>query len=69
MQTARNVARSGRVVLVFSFEHYAVLSIEKSRTGQTGGDVEFYKHFDQSRFEPDGRVVTEQLVDERIYTE
>ncbi|MBA2464048.1 MAG: AAA family ATPase [Nocardioidaceae bacterium] len=51
------------------FKHYAVLSIEKSRTGETGIDMEFYKRFDQSRFESEGRIVTEQLVDERVYTE
>jgi hypothetical protein len=46
-----------------------VLSIEKCRTGETGIDMEFYKRFDQSRFESDGHIVTEQLVDERVYTE
>jgi len=51
------------------FKQYAVLSIEKSRTGETGIDMEFYKRFDQSRFESDGHIVTEQLVDERVYTE
>lgn len=51
------------------YKHYAVLSIEKSRSGQTGVDLEFYKRFDQSRFETDGRVVTETLVDERVFTE
>ena len=50
-------------------EAHAVLSIEKSRTGKTGIDMEFYKRFDQSRFESDGHIVTEQLVDERVYTE
>ncbi|WP_223164019.1 DnaB-like helicase C-terminal domain-containing protein [Nocardioides mesophilus] len=51
------------------FKHYAVLSIEKSRTGKTGIDMEFYKRFDQSRFESEGRIVSEQLVDERVFTE
>ncbi len=51
------------------FKHYAVLSIEKSRTGETGIDLEFAMRFDQSRFDSDGRRVTEQLVDERVFTE
>lgn len=51
------------------YKHYAVLSIEKSRTGKTGIDLEFHKRFEQSRFDPDGQVVVEQLVDERVYTE
>ena len=54
---------------VDKYKHYAVLSVEKSRSGKTGVDLEFYKRFEQSRFEPDGRVVTEQLVDERVFTE
>ena len=51
------------------FKLFAVLSVEKSRTGRTGIDMEFAMRFDQSRFEVEGRIVTEQLVDERVYTE
>lgn len=51
------------------FKSYAVMSVEKSRTGVTGVDVEFLMRFDQSRFDPDGHVVAEQLVDERVFTE
>jgi len=51
------------------FRQWAVLSVEKNRSGRGGVDLEFRKRFDQSRFETDGKIVTEQLVDERIFTE
>ena len=51
------------------FRHWAILSIEKNRSGQTGIDLEFRKRFEQSRFETDGHIVTEQLVDERVFVE
>ncbi len=54
---------------VDKFRNWAVLSIEKNRSGRTGVDLEFAKHFDQSRFDSSGRVVTEQLIDERVFTE
>ena len=51
------------------FRQWAVLSIEKNRNGQSGIDMEFQKRFEQSRFDTDGRIVTEQLVDERVFVE
>lgn len=51
------------------FKQWAVLSVEKNRSGRGGVDLEFRKRFEHSRFEVDGNVVTEQLVDERIFTE
>jgi replicative DNA helicase len=51
------------------FRQWAVLTVEKNRSGRTGVDMEFFKRFDQSRFETDGRLVSEQLVDERVFTE
>ena len=51
------------------FHSWAVLTIEKSRSGVTGIDLEFPKRFDQSRFESQGRVVAEKLVDERVFVE
>jgi len=54
---------------VEQFRSWAVLSVEKNRSGVTGVDLEFLKRFDQCRFETTGRPVTEQLVDERIYVE
>jgi replicative DNA helicase len=51
------------------FRHWAILSIEKNRSGQTGIDMEFQKRFEQSRFETEGQIVAEQLVDERVFVE
>ena len=51
------------------FKHWAVISIEKSRSGVTGVDLEFPKRFDQSRFETKGQLVREKLMDERVFTE
>ncbi len=51
------------------FQHWAVLSVEKNRNGKAGVDLEFQKRFEQARFETEGRLVTEQLVDERVFVE
>ena len=51
------------------FKHWAVLSIEKNRSGMHGVDLEFQKRFEQARFETSGQVVTEQLVDDRVFVE
>ncbi|MGH3330156.1 MAG: DnaB-like helicase C-terminal domain-containing protein [Nocardioidaceae bacterium] len=51
------------------FRQWAVLSIEKNRNGRDGVDLEFQKRFDQGRFEPEGQVVVEQLVDERVFVD
>lgn len=51
------------------FRQWAVLSIEKNRSGRGGVDLEFRKRFDQSRFETEGKIVGEQLVDDRVFTE
>jgi replicative DNA helicase len=51
------------------FKHWAVLSIEKNRSGLTGVDMEFPKRFEQSRFDTQGQLVREKLVDERVFVE
>ena len=51
------------------FKALAVCSIEKNRSGLDGIDLEFRKHFDQGRFEANGDVVTEQLLDERVFVD
>lgn len=51
------------------FRQWAVLSLEKNRSGRGGVDLEFRKRFDQGRFDTEGGLVSEQLVDERIFTE
>ncbi len=51
------------------FRQWAVLSVEKNRFGRDDVDLEYRMRFDQGRFEPEGRQVTEQLIDDRIFTE
>lgn len=51
------------------FRSWVVLTLEKNRNGVDKVELEFLKRFEQGRFDPQGRQVTEQLVDERIYVE
>lgn len=51
------------------FRDWAVLSIEKNRGGLARIDMEFRKHFAQARFDSDGQLVREQLVDERVFAD
>lgn len=51
------------------YQHWVVVSIEKNRSGRDAVDLEFQKRFEQSRFEPKGKIVTEKLVDARVFTE
>ncbi len=48
------------------YREYAVVSIEKNRSGVDRIDLEFRKRFAQGRFDRAGGAVAEQLVDERI---
>jgi replicative DNA helicase len=49
------------------FRHWVVMSIEKNRSGADHLELEFQKRFEQGRFEPEGRVVEEQLIEERVF--
>ena len=51
------------------FKSWSVLTVEKNRSGATGGEVEFRKHFESGRFVPEGQAVSEKLVDERVFTQ
>jgi replicative DNA helicase len=51
------------------FHGSVVVSIEKNRAGRDKIDLEFRKRFEHGLFDPAGRPVTEQLVDERIFVE
>jgi replicative DNA helicase len=51
------------------FRGWVVLTIEKNRSGRSLIDLEFQKRFENGRFDTAGRVVTEQLVDERVFVE
>lgn len=48
------------------FREWVVWSVEKNRGGPTLVDLEFRKDFTHFRFDPDGGLVTEKLVDERL---
>jgi replicative DNA helicase len=49
-----------------SFHSWIVCSIEKNRGGRQLVDLEFRKRFEYACFEPEGRPVTEILIDERV---
>jgi replicative DNA helicase len=49
-----------------AFHSWIVCSIEKNRGGRQLVDLEFRKRFEYACFEPEGRPVTEILIDERI---
>jgi replicative DNA helicase len=51
------------------FHGWVVLSIEKNRAGRDKIDLEFMKRFEHGLFDPAGRTVAEQLVDERVFVE
>lgn len=52
-----------------SFRDWVVFTIEKNRGGPNLLDLEFKKDFLHFRFEPEGGMVAEKLVDERVYSE
>ncbi|MEO5981656.1 MAG: DnaB-like helicase C-terminal domain-containing protein [Pedococcus sp.] len=49
------------------FRQWVVMTIEKNRGGVGHVSLEFRKRFEQGRFEPEGRLVEEQLVEERVF--
>jgi replicative DNA helicase len=49
-----------------TFRDWVVFSVEKNRGGPSLVDLEFRKDFRHFRFDPDGGIVTEQLVSERL---
>jgi replicative DNA helicase len=51
------------------FRQWVVMTIEKNRNGVDHLELEFQKRFEQGRFHPEGRVVEEQLIEERIFRE
>ena len=50
------------------FRNWVVISVEKNRSGRDHIDIEIMKRFEHGGFDTSGRRVSEQLVDERIYT-
>jgi replicative DNA helicase len=51
------------------FHEWAVLTIEKNRGGLGGLDLELQKRFEQGCFDTHCQLVSEQLVDERVFVE
>ena len=51
------------------FRQWVVLTIEKNRGGVDKVELEFRKRFEQGRFEREGRVVQEQLIEERVFVD
>jgi replicative DNA helicase len=51
------------------FRNWVICSIEKNRSGLDQIDLEFRKHFDQGRFDPNGQSVVEQLLDDRVFVD
>jgi replicative DNA helicase len=51
------------------FKRWIVVSVSKNRHGPAGIDVEFVKDFPHFRFNPDGRHVEDQLIDDLMYPE
>lgn len=49
------------------FREWVILGIEKNRFGRDGVELEYKKRFDQGRFESEGRPVSEQLIDDRVF--
>jgi hypothetical protein len=43
-----------------------VVTLEKNRQGSSGIDIEFRKKFLQGRFDIDGTIVQDRLVEERL---
>lgn len=57
--------------LTASEEHrrWLVCSVEKNRRGRDRLDMEFRKRFSHGHLDPAGRMVSEVLVDERVFTD
>lgn len=51
------------------FREWAVLTVEKNRFGRGGIELEYRMRFNQGRFESEGGDITEQLIDDRVFTE
>jgi replicative DNA helicase len=50
------------------FRRWAVLTVEKNRHGMGQVELELEKDFEHGRFHTDAQVVTERLIEERIFT-
>jgi replicative DNA helicase len=51
------------------YRSWVVMTVEKNRHGIDKVELEFEKHFAEGRYDPTGRYVVEQLIEERVFTE
>jgi|SRR3954470_20666544 len=51
------------------FRDWVILTVEKNRAGQDNIDLEYEKLFEFSCFDPNGRMVQEKLIEERLYND
>lgn len=65
-QAVSKVHLSYDAVRARTFRDWVVMSIEKNRGGPNLIDLEFRKDFPHFRFDPEGGIVSEQLVNERL---
>jgi len=52
-----------------AFKRQVVVSIDKNRRGPANVNLEFMKDFAHFRFDPEGQLVEEQLIDDLMYPE
>ena len=50
------------------FRRWAVITIEKNRHGLGQIELEVLKDFEHGRFHPEAQIVTERLIEERVFT-
>ena len=50
------------------FRRWAIITIEKNRSGQGQVELEVQKDFEHGRFYPQVQVINERLIEERIFT-
>jgi replicative DNA helicase len=51
------------------YREWTVITVEKNRQGHDAVELEFRKRFQQGRFETAGKIVAEQLVEERLFAD
>ena len=51
------------------YNNWVICTVEKNRTGRKMVDIEFEKHFKFFCFDPRGRIVEEQLIEEKLFKE
>jgi replicative DNA helicase len=51
------------------YREWTVITVEKNRQGHDAVELEFRKRFSQGRFETEGKIVAEQLVEERLFSD